>query len=207
MVHADYLISQPHRVLWAGFETRTTWLQHAGWKISCEQDPMQDAIRLALRHDDLNMTAITDSISYYQLMSATRLETRFIAVSPEENPYILTFRILAMYPGIMIHHRDEAYLASNWFAVDAQTQFARERVDSLEDLAVFAEAPLTRTKALIVDPNDVNDLMSRIIDLQRPEQDVLRAKARMRESREGMLLDEVAKPRQIFHAQILSLAA
>ncbi len=198
------LISKPHRVLWCGFTTTTARMQQAGWKISSWQDHMGDAIRLAFRHDEFQQSAITNSVSYWRL--SEQLHSQYMRMTEDGDPYLLTFEIVRMAHEVSVRCYDDDDNRPIWKAVDAAPQFmSTSKIVRLEDFAVFAEAPLTRTQELIVDPNDVQELMSRIIDLQKPEQDRLRAKARLRESREGLELE--AGPKQTFHAQILSIAA
>jgi hypothetical protein len=206
MASADrFLISAPHRVLWGGFETTTTRMQQAGWRISCQQDAWRDGARLALINDELRMSGITDSVSYYHLaqMNMSRPELRILPTDRRE--WFLTFHIIRMNHQMTVGHYDED--RTSWYAVDAMPQIDCRRVDRLEDFAIFAQAPMVRSNEIIVDPSDVNQLMEQIIKLQKPEQEALRQKARLRESREGYELEEKPVQRQTFHAQILSIAA
>lgn len=87
-------------------------------------------------------------------------------------------------------------------AVDMQPQMIK--VNDIEDLKIFAGC-MARTQQLIVDPDDVNGMMERILELQDPARQEY-YKQRLRESKiEGM--ERRASPRQKFHAQIVSLAA
>jgi hypothetical protein len=204
MVRTDYLISTPHRVFWAGFETTTARMQQAGWKLSAHQDVMQMGVRLAFRHDELDMSAITNMIDYFKLAQLSAARGGWAA---DQDIGRLKFDIVRMTSGRMMveTYRDPHDSGTMWKAIDGKPQFCSRMYQSLEEFAVFAEVPLTRTQELIVDPNDVQELMSRIIDLQKPEQQRIRDKQRLRESREGLELD--AGPKQVFHAQILSIAA
>lgn len=194
------LISEPHRVHWCGFTSNTRDMQQSGWRISVQQDFRHDHIRLAFRHDGAQCSMLTDTISYYHMIERhVHTYSRTHTIDGLLDFYV----VRAGYDIQVTSYREDK--PRPWFAVDALPQMNQTRMQSLEDFAVFAKAPLTRTQELIVDPNDVNELMSRIIDLQKPEQDRLRQKARLRESREGMILG--TEPKQTFHAQILSIAA
>ena len=47
-----------------GFRSDTYRLQQAGWEMAAEQDVRYDRIRLLMRHRDLRLYAVSDSVEY-----------------------------------------------------------------------------------------------------------------------------------------------
>lgn len=190
------LLSAPHRVRFAGFVATTPQLQQEGWELSAEHDYVGMGIRLAMRHQDYQLVAITNAVSMVHLM-----QERFI---PSSGDPALTFHVVRIgsLGKMQVQYHTNPY--SEFRAIDAKPQIQMVRIDKLEDLVVFA-APLVETQELIVDEGEVSAILAKLAEAQRPEQERIRARNRLRESREGMMLD--AEPRRKFHAQILSIAA
>lgn len=92
--------------------------------------------------------------------------------------------------------------ATAYAPVDAVPQFLGREVRNLEDMVHFAPS-LARTRELYVPEENVEELMKRILDLQQPTR-IERIKQSLRDQ-DGQMID--ARPRQKFHAQILSLVA
>lgn len=88
--------------------------------------------------------------------------------------------------------------------IDGRPQYTTMERKSIKDFGIFA-TPMVRTEEIIVEPEDVMALLSRIQEMQAPEQAALRAKQRLRASREGMDVNAPVQ-RQRFHAQIISIA-
>ena len=74
----------------------------------------------------------------------------------------------------------------------------------MADMKIFAGAQMVRTKEVIVMPDSVPDLMAHILKLQDPGQAAIREKFRKDQLLGKLGLKDV-RPRQNFHAQILSL--
>lgn len=197
------LLSAPHRVRFAGFAATTPQLQQMGWQISAEQDFMGDRCRIALRHADLQVVAITNSVSFYHL--AIRGAPGGY-IDPTRD-HVLTFDVVRMGNLETYVHQwcmDEPIRPGAFESIDAKTQFVSGRVDRFEDLVIFAP-PLVETQELIVDEGKVSAILAKLVEAQKPEQERIRDRQRLRESREGLELG--AEPRRKFHAQILSIAA
>lgn len=161
------VISRPCRVFWQGWETTTTRLQQNGWEISAEQDYYRDMIRLAFRNKTMTLYALSSAISWVEARNDPIFHINHIASRIE-----------------VLNIADNLSLFE---PIDAIPQYSQ----SIEDYKIFA-TPLTRTKELIVDPNDVNELLGRIIDLQKPNRE--------------KYIEGRTMSRQKFHAQILSVA-
>jgi len=186
------VLSLPHRVHFCGWVATLPALQQAGWEISAEQDFHRHGVRLALRHQDLRLRAITQTVEchFYEMAGAPYGLGR--------GPRELDFQIAYMASDLRIQTMDNL---SAFRPIDAYPQLVTTEIKSIDDFGIFA-TPLARTEEIIVDPHDVMALLDRIKDLQRPEQAAIRERNRGRERR----LDEPVQ-RQQFHAQILSIAA
>lgn len=184
------VLNPPLRVLWAGFEANTYALQQAGWELSAEQDFAFRRLRVAFRHRDWKLYAISDAVDWDFLLWATRN-------SLVELPPLVVRYFVNEIQVLRVPDRVDAFRP-----VDAQPQFVQQEVRSLEDCGVFA-TPLVRTEEIIVEPRDVSALLEQIKKLQAPEQAAIRQRERLRAARDG--LEREAWPRQRFHAQVISI--
>lgn len=204
MARSDFprLISEPHFVNFGGFESTTSRLQQAGWEIAAEQDFTRYGVRLLLRHQQLQCTAITDTHDFMRL-SMMQMDS-YGGGRDLGNPrgHLLRFNVVRMAYGIQMAYVEEYPPA--FMPIDAQMQFTRKIVQDVEDMGIFA-TPLVRTEELIVDESEVSAILAKLVEAQKPEQERIRDRKRLRESREGLMLD--AQPQMKFHAQILSIAA
>lgn len=185
------ILSRPCEVAFEGFVSNTTVLQQAGWEISAEQLIDRNSVRLALRHQGVGLRGVTDAVEY-DFFRDSGFERAI------ERP--LRFQVAYMAPRIdVVAPRIMADL-SRFRPIDAMPTYTVEPIRSIDDLGIFA-TPLARTEELIVEPETVMGLLERIKAMQSPEQAAIRARNRRREA--------AGKPiaRQVFHAQILSLAA
>jgi hypothetical protein len=201
MAPSDYprMLSHPHHVIWAGWETTTPRLQQAGWEIAAEQDFNYDGCRLVMRHQGMQCVAITNSVTFYKqamLMDRYRGDLR---ADPR-----LTFHVVRMsWRGGLAIEADPNHMPK-FSLIDAYPQMSMREIKNIEDMGIFA-TPLVRTQELIVDESEVSAILAKLVEAQKPEQERIRDRKRLRESREGLMLD--ADPQMKFHAQILSIAA
>lgn len=183
------VLSRPHKVWWDGWETTTTRLQQGGWEISAEQEVYRNGIRLALRNQRCQMYGLTDVVSFDFYGGRYGLDAP------------LEFRVAHMASRFSVQTMGDF---SQFKPIDAMPQIVNTEIKSIDDLGIFA-TPLVRTEEIIVEPQTVEALLAQIKKIQAPEQAAIRARQRLRENREGMMIDAI--PRQRFHAQILSIAA
>ncbi len=181
MGHSDYrMLSQPHRVIFAGFESTTTRLQQAGWQLSAEQlmDRMSVRLALKLQMAGLYMVAEQQDCDFY---------------NRRHEP--MTFHIKHCSSNMVIQMMETVF---NFKPIDAYPQMTESPRKSIEDFGIFAPL-LARTEEIIIEPQSVAECLELIKKMQAPEL----AAIRKRNS------DESNRPiqRQTFHAQILSLAA
>lgn len=193
------LLSLPHLVRWGGFVARTPDLQRMGWELSAEHSPWDGGVRLAMRNQDYQVIAITNSVSAFHLHQHPYF--RQMTANPDD--CLLKFDVVRMmHTSGMVRHYDETNPFAGFRPIDAKTQMVR--TSNIEDLIVFAPC-MAETQELIVDEAEVSSILAKLIEAQRPEQERIRARKRLRESREGLELG--AEPQRKFHAQILSIAA
>lgn len=178
MALSEYqLLSRPHRVLFQGFESTTTALQQAGWRLAAEQDMYRMTIRLLMNFEPARLYLMSEanSLDFYQyrgdmpLVFRVRQATSHLQVM-ETGPF--DFR-----------------------AIDATPQMVSVSRKNIEDFGIFA-APLVRTEEILVEPSSVAECLDLIRRLQSP------ALAEVRERNRG----REAMNQQKFHAQILSVA-
>lgn len=182
------LISYPFEIEWGGWTSTTARLQQSGWSIAAEEDFNSMFCRLALRHDVHRIYGLTNRVPAHFL----RIDQHMLGA--------IRFQVQYMASRLQVQIMDNL---SHFRPIDACPQFITEMKD-IEDFKFFA-APLARTEEIIVDPADVGRLLEMIREAQSPRQAEIRERMRKRDAREGLELD--ARPRQQFHAQILSFAA
>jgi len=203
MARSDFprLLSQPHRVFWAGWETRTTTLQQAGWEIAAEQDFVKWGVRLVMRHQQMQTVAITDSQDFHRVAMLNDPGRRWAAEDPRS--YLLEFNVVRIAHDMAFQIEHLSYMP-DFRLVDAQSQYCHRELRNIEDMGIFA-TPLVRTEELIVDESEVSAILAKLVQAQKPEQERIRDRQRLRDKREGLSIGH--EPQMKFHAQILSIAA
>ena len=186
-----FVQSAPHQIYWAGFRSDTYTLQQNGWEFSADQRIERDEIRLAMRHQDTGMHAVTSAIPGFMYAENPMARQHFNVVFMTDRGMKFQY-----YPAEPIMAVTEAT------PVDMRPQ--RVEVKDIEDFKIFG-CPLVRTNEVIVDPNSVPDLMDRILELQDPA----RKEHFMRLAKEAKAPGRIIEPgpQQQFHAQIVSIAA
>lgn len=187
------ILSKPYPVSWAGFESTTYKLQQAGWQFTAEQDLASMSTRFLMRHNG------------FKLFGASQLVATDYFIDQDDSNYWgrVNFPIQWMTSGVKVTRVIDNF--DQFRPVDMQPQYQAHEETNIEDMNLFA-TPLARTQEIIVDPNSVPKLMDRILELQDPARKAHFAKMVEEARRPGMMIDSI-RPRQQFHAQILSLAA
>lgn len=181
------LLSRPVELHWAGWRSNTFALQQAGWSISVDEDFCHQSMQLALRNERAGMVGMTSRVGWEHMRYAHEPYGRL----PDLPVQLMARRVDVLHYGGGL---------PDFHAIDAQPMMLTQRRTSLEDFAHFAPAH-TRTQQLIVPEETIDDLMSRILEMQQgPRIERIRA-----EIAEGQRID--FRERQKFHAQIVSLAA
>jgi hypothetical protein len=174
------VLSEPHGVHFAGFKSTTSALQEAGWRIAAEQDFMHDRIRLLLNHPGANLNLLCDAKDY-----------RFTQMTREMRRLEFVVSSCASRMDVVVNDR-----SFNFQQIDAIPTYTMAPRRRIEDFGIFA-TQLARTEEIIIEPQSVAECLDLIRRLQAPELAAIRKRNSAND----------AMPRQIFHAQVLSLAA
>jgi len=181
------ILSQPCRVVFAGWESTTTRLQQAGWQLSAEQDFNRFSIRIALKFEPARL---------FMIAEAQEMDFMRYSVMREQPP---VFQIRHAASDMHVQLMEDAF---DFRPFDAVPQFTSIERKSIDDFGIFAPC-LTRTEEIIVEPKTVAALLDEIRKLQAPELAEIRKRNASRDRRNST--EPMAQQR--FHAQIVSLAA
>ena len=186
------ILSRPLRVAWGGWQSDTYTLQKRGWEIAAEQDVREQALRLVLRHRAWKLYGISRRIDFdfQRIMSNAYYNVN------------VTIDIVHMASDLVMQMHETGPM--NFKMIDAMPQYVETRIRRIEDFGFFV-TPLVRTHELIVDPEKIGEALEQIRQAQLPEQEAIRKRAQLRESRDAMFrqVEDV----QQFHAQVISIAA
>lgn len=186
------------KVHFAGFESDTLQLQHAGWELSMEQLQVYDGVqlRMALKHEAGRIFAITHPVSsraMYMLASAA---------SP---PPIFNIAWVGNEARFMIFPQPRAMAFS---AVSAVPEYERTTEIKFEDAIPFR--PLNHSAPeIVIAQQSIPELMELVLKLQDPKQKEIRESRRKeawRRGESGYEHSEGYKPASDIRAQIISLA-
>lgn len=162
------MLSPETPVRFAGWESTTWKLQQAGWEISAQQDcHLNYNLRLAIKHPVLQMYGITNTLD----MDFFRRQIMTFA-----NPYRYEgppFEVVQMAHDLRIMVYDNL---TDFQPIDATPQFIENKVTCMEDLNIFKT--LTRTKEIIVAPENVDEVLNMALGFQSQKQKELRGKKR-----------------------------
>lgn len=169
-------------VVWCGWRTTTLHLQQAGWEIAVEGYNYDFTTRLLLRHRMLDLYGVTKPVELHRFdMRNTR--------GPVFEVVNMTSKLSVVLPQPAFDFRQ----------IDARPQMAEFSTQEISGFNIFA-TPLARTEEIIVDPQDVSAMLEQIRSMQAPAMKEIRDRDRRRDR-------EQPAEREIFHAQILSIAA
>ena len=192
MIGDARLLSRPHRVMFAGWESTTTRLQQAGWSLAAEQNFERGTIRLAMEFRPAMLYMMSESMDF----GYSRLDRYGGDEALVFHVRNVVGKDITIQGGFSMDH---------WSAIDAKPQFTEAPIKRLSDLGIFA-VPMARSEEIIVEPATVAGLLEQIKKLQAPELAAIREKNRRAQGDPGSR-DHGAVQRQTFHAQIVSLAA
>jgi hypothetical protein len=201
-MHFDqpHMLSMPIPIRFAGWESNTYQLQQNGWQLSAmEGRPSlspRPQLQLALKHPGLQIRAMTRPIDVDYLgmfHNAGSIVEMVCKIGLDVKVFGTTLMLSVVHYGPL-----------DFRAIDAQPQITDARFKNVDDLKIFADAQLVRTKEVVVMPDSVPELMEQILKLQAPKQADIRERVRKEQVLAGLDLKDV-RPRQQFHAQILSI--
>jgi hypothetical protein len=188
-----HLLSVPCPVKWCGWSSDTYTLQNNGWSLAAEEDVYDGRLRIAMRHDEMGLMGISETAQYAHL-DRSGLYSRNKMYLTDDRP---VFHVRYISSKMLLRMHDIEPLSS-FVPIDAKPQFhfMDTKTMNVEDFTCFAPN-LTRTEEIIVEPDTVMSLLEKIKEIQAPEQERIRKDNRLREYM-------TSKPREVFHAQILS---
>ncbi len=189
-----FVQSQPHPICWAGFKSDTYTLQQHGWEFEAYQNMAAHRFALAFRNKSLGMKGVTNEVDYDIAYAGIRQPGAYL-------PFYIDWMTTA---DVRVQHVHMPPWCHETTPVDMKPTVITE-MKTFEDTFLFAGAPLVRTNEIIIDPNDVGNMMDRILELQDPDKKEHFLEAAKAAKAQGSVAR--AGPRQNFHAQILSIAS
>jgi hypothetical protein len=178
------MLSFPHRVIFQGFESTTTRLQQHGWQLSAEQDIMKGSLQLALHLPSCGLYMIADQMDYDKIYGR-----------PLHEP--LNFMVRRATSKMTIIQSDVNINGFN--PIDAMPQTIDMTGRDISTYDIFAKT-MVRTQEIYVEPASVQECLELIRKIQAPSLQKIRETNRVRDYME----DREVRPRQKFHAQIVS---
>lgn len=195
----DPMLSRPVKVHWAGWESDTLKLQASGWEVSAREDIACRQMELAIRHQGHDMVGLSQRMCFEYFHNDPRylqaLTIPFGMMAKTGTPHI-------KYHSVMAGEYDKVPFRP----VDCMPSYrSMDRIGGIEEFAHFAGA--RAGQELLVPEEDVNDLLSRILDLQQTAK-TQHFLDRVRRSQQGFEqgVDISSVPERKFTAQIISLA-
>lgn len=168
------ILSRPIPIRWAGWESNTLMLQQCGWQIAVEFNPDCDVYRLMMRHEQMNMTAMTNERVIDFAVSLSNFEHRELAKLPG-------FEVMQVAPRLENARITDNRSWDGFQMIDAKPQMLETKIERLEDLNIFALA-VGKAEEIVIDKADMSvvDHLKAIKELQAEKQKQLREKSRQK---------------------------
>lgn len=189
------VLSRPHTVVFAGWQSDTYQLQRNGWQIAAREDYYGYEVALLLRHPETGLKMFTQSVKVDFVHRDPSVPLRFVV----ERASTDMLAVRREFPIDLGSIEDVPFRQ-----IDAKPQYIHDfQPRSIEDFGIFA-AQLVRTEEILIEPKSVAECMEYIKKLQAPELAAIRERNRQRDRDRA---SEEPVLRQTFHAQILTIAA
>lgn len=161
--------SPPTLVRFEGFESTTARLQGSGWRLACDESIQSSTLRLAIRHQGLEVFGVSAPVRKEEILRSTDRGTQHL---------IFYIQRLASEKYISLYEAP-----SVWHGIDATPTFLEHKPKRIEDLFLFTPASLApNSQEIISDPETVMELLEKITAMQKPEMTELRKKQRRENS-------------------------
>lgn len=180
---------------WLGWHTDTLTLQNNNWIIAIEKDVRYQSIRFIIKHKEFRISGFSAMIKYSEfneISAGVYLRDIMIPIQ-----YLATNELR-----IYVTNFDP----SRFQVIDAEPQMI-DTIDyidyDLNGLDIFrsiSESSLEATKEILVEPENVDRLLDKILEMQSPQQKEIR----QRYLKDKKIVNYQAK--QVY-AQIMSIAA
>jgi hypothetical protein len=152
-------------VHFAGWESDTLTLQRAGWQFSANQDVKRSELQFVLKHEVLKIYGLSQKISRFEYAHYFRDNLHgFTLPVIEVKSISCDLKVIAM-----------ANIAS-FVPINAQPIFNHIfNPRNIDDFKIFASIRKPEHQ-IIIDPNDTQKLLNRVLELQSPKQAEIREK-------------------------------
>ena len=175
-----------------GMRSSTVALQSAGWQLSLERDVYRYETTLAIYHPECDLVGFSDPCDRERLMGQyMRYDYRLRRPEPTEleGPPFVIRKLTSRGKTVMVQAPD----LKSFMAINARPELVHEQIRFDEDWVseVFRPA-VSEEKEIIVGPQNVDEALRLILELQRDDQAKLREKA-------------ANAPKRV-HAQLVSVA-
>lgn len=188
----NQLLSCPMQVEFVGFRSDTYRLQQAGWEFLVDEDVINQALHIVMRHRDTHTVGVMldQRFDYYRALDQRRYM----------HEYVLRPSVVARDVRIA-HHA--GHLPFNFKTVDMVPSYRTTEVTSMHDLTMF-NVPMVKTKEIYVPKGTVDELLTELLSMHdESEQRYYEEKIR-NQNPEGCIPE--ANPQLIQHAQLVSVA-
>jgi hypothetical protein len=195
-MHYNRVIKNPIiEVYWAGWRSDTLALQDAGWQLAVEDDPMRGLLRIALHHPSFSLYGIMENFVRYEIVQGRH----FGSLPP--------LSIGGIYHNIKIQRIRTMDHLDRFVPMDAMPQVCEDEIKNISDMKLFR--PLNAIQEIVVESQNVDELLGKILAMQSPRQAELR-KARLEQRRNQNVYDigkyrEVYNPKTDIIAQVISI--
>lgn len=205
MNHMGRLIqSPPILVVVAGLEGRSDQMQREGWQFSMEVVDHGRYSRFAIYHPGLRLEALSEPYDYDRTRMMWATGERYGAPGDWRSGYppIIFRQVSSKIQVLRIREAEGLYGPGAWRPIDMEPRMraVEEQDVALRELAMFAPMPQPK-HSIIINPDDEDQLLNRIWELQQPKQEEYLQRMKEEEKRMG------AKPQTQVTAQILQFKA
>jgi len=189
--------NRPIPVNFAGWESDTYRLGRCGWQMAVDPDPRRLRDRFMFHHKEAGVTATGFLNEPFRFMNQGRFGSLMEDISREDGH----IEICSIATVGNFHFRRMDVNLSRAYLADTEPVAVDVTEGELHSLPLFAElfAGRPETQELIIEPEDVQQLLDKIVRMQAPGMREIRARDRKREEREPA-------NKQV-HAQIITLKA
>lgn len=178
-----------------GMRTNTVALQAAGWELSVERDAgFRGETTLAIYHTECDLVGFSDRCERERLMEQyTRYDSRLYRPTtqydPSREPPFVIRKLTSRGRTVMV----QAPSLRDMWAINARPEMVHDHIRFDDDWVkeIFRPA-VSEDKEIIVGPQNVDEALRLILELQRDDQAKLREKA-------------ANAPKRV-HAQLVSVA-
>lgn len=185
----------PIRVEWAGWTSDTYTLSRCGWSIATREADYDDALYLMLHHKGLEVTGM-GRVPNYRHVLMSHLHDGYRGGSALDG-LVVPLQTVNFTKNIAIESR-HPITSARWVDGNQYVMKIEDRMP-LRDLTLFRQLDMPAPQELVTDPETVQEMLDKILAMQAPVRQEIRARDARRE-RDALV------PRRI-HAQIVSLAA